>query len=135
MKPIVYALTDLQACYNRQLANVCSIVEESVGHNRSDIKLYTKIMPNFEYYVSTGYRVSNTFYGGSKELAGTGQENKFSGNMCRDISYLIIRQLEIKNLGICFISLITLFKVLCLSISFVDNTDLATDSENAVNDM
>ena len=61
-------------------------------------------MPNFEYYVSTGYGVSNTFYGGSKELAGTGQGNKFSGNMCRDISCLIIRQLKIKNLVIflCF---------------------------------
>ena len=62
-----------------------------MGRNRSDMKLYTKIMPNFEYYVSTRYRVSNTFYRGSKELARTGQENKFSGNMYMDISSLIIR--------------------------------------------
>ena len=106
-----------------------------MGRNRSDMKLYTKIIPNFEHYISTGYGVSNTFYRGSKELAGTGQGNKFSGNICRDISCLIIRQLEIKNLGIYFITLIMLFKVLYSSISFVDGTDLAVDRENAVNNM
>jgi len=52
--------------------------------------------------------------------------------MCHDISCLIIRQLEIDKLGITFLSLITLLTVLCSSISFVDDTDLAVDEEQAL---
>ena len=40
-----------------------------------------------------------------------------------------MHQLELKNLGICFLLIITLVKVLCVSILFVDGTDLAVDGE------
>ena len=127
----IYMMTDLQSCYDRQLSNVGSIVEESVGHNRNAMILYTKIMPHFQRYISTGYGISQEPYGGDVELAGTGQSNKFSGDMCRDISCLIIKQLEIQNLGILFLSVITYASILCSSISFVDDTDLVADGINA----
>ena len=83
MKSSIYTFTDLKSCYNRQLANVSGIVEESVGRNRAAIKLYTKLMPRFKRYVSTGYGVSDNYYGGEcQQLARTGQGNKFSGDMC-----------------------------------------------------
>ena len=91
-KPTIYNFTDLQSYYNRQLGNIGSIIEESVGRNRSAIKFFTRLMPRFYHYVSTGYGVSNEYYGGeAEELAGTGQGNKFSGHICRDVSCLIIR--------------------------------------------
>ena len=93
-KHTIYAMTDLQSCCDRQLPNVRSIVEESVGHNRNAMILRTKIMPLFEHHVSAGFGISDHFYEGLEKLAGTGQGNKFSGNMCRDISCLIMKQLE-----------------------------------------
>ena len=128
-------MTDLQSYYDRQLSNVGSIIEESVGHNRNAMILYTKIMPYFEHHICTGYGVSDNYYGGIMKLAGTGQGNKFSGDMCRDISCIIIKQLEIQNLGIWFISLLTGLRLLCASISFVDDTDLVADGSNAMHKM
>ena len=64
MKVMVYNLTDLQLCYNRQLANVGSIVEESVGRNRKIMMLITKIMPIFKHYICTGFGISDDSYGG-----------------------------------------------------------------------
>ena len=132
MKPTVYALTDLKSCYDRQLPNIGSIVEESVGRNRKEMILYTKIMPNFENHVNTGYGISQEYSGGRNSLAGTGQGNKFSRDMCHDISCLIIRQLELQNLGITFLSIFTLLTVICSPISFVDDTDLIADGEKAL---
>ena len=135
MKCTVHALTDLQSCYDRQLPNIGSIVEESAGRNRREMQLCAKIMLYFQNHVSTGCGVSEKYYGGENKLAGTGQGNKFSGDMCRDISCLIIRQLEVENLGICFLSLVTLITVLCASVSLVDDADLAADGENSVSQM
>ena len=98
IKPTIYALTDLQSCYDRQLPNIGSIVEEVVGRNRYAMKLYTKLMPNFRHYVSTAFGVSTDFYGGEDEnLTRTRQDNKFSRDICRDVSCLIIKQLEKKT--------------------------------------
>ena len=135
MKHTIYTIMNLQSCYDRQLPNVGSIVEELVGCNRNAMKLYTKIMPKLEHYVSTGYGISDGFYGGNTELANTGQGNKFSGNMYWDISCLIIKQLEISKLRICFHSLATRIKVLRAAVSFVDDNNLAVDGQNAVNNI
>ena len=55
----------------------------------------------FKHYVCINYRISEKFYGGQLELlAGIGQGNVFSGNICRDTLYLIIKDLENKQLGI-----------------------------------
>ena len=102
MNHTVHTLTDLKSCCDRQLPNIGSIVKELVGQNRKEMQLHTKIMPNFQHYVITGCGVSDNYYGGQTPLAGTRQGNKFSGDTCRDTSCLIIKQLEIRNLGIVF---------------------------------
>jgi len=75
-KLTIYHLTDLQSCYNRQLANIGGIVEESVGRDRQAIKLITKVIPNWEHHLSTAFGISKKYYGGEqRHLAGTGQGN------------------------------------------------------------
>ena len=72
-KIIVHNLTDLQLCYNSQLANVGSIVEESVKRNREAMLLFMKIKLIFNYYAYTGFDISNELHGGRQEqLAGIG---------------------------------------------------------------
>ena len=57
-------MTDLKACYDRQLANIGSIVQESVGVERKLMQLIAKVIPVFEYYVYVRFGVSKQFYGG-----------------------------------------------------------------------
>ena len=65
-------------------------------------------MPNWKYYISIGYRISNEYYGGEDmKLAGTGQGNKFSRDICCNMSYLMIRKLEKEDLGMKVKSLYT----------------------------
>ena len=45
MKHTIYNSMNLQSYYNRQLPNIRSIIEESVGHNRQVVKLFTKVIP------------------------------------------------------------------------------------------
>ena len=60
-------------------------------------------MPRWKHYVSTAFGISEEYYGGEENtLVGTGQGNKFSGDVCRDTSYLIIKVLEKRGLGIKF---------------------------------
>ena len=134
--PTIYNFTDLKSCYDRQLANVGSIVEESVGRNRAAMKLHTKIMPKFKRYISTGYGISNQYYGGDEmQLAGTGQGNKFSGDVCRDVSCIIIKVIENKRLGVFFTNKESGEAIQCVSVAFVDDTDFMTNGENALNKM
>jgi len=72
-KLTIYHLTDLQVCYDRQLAEVGGIIEESVGRDRKALKLITKVILNWNYYISTSFGISDTYYGGEdNHLAGTG---------------------------------------------------------------
>ena len=97
------------------------------------MKLYTKLMPRFERYISTGYGISDDYYGGEyQQLAGTGQGNKFSGDMYRDVSCIIIKVIENKRLGVFFINKLTGEVIQCVSVAFVDDTDFMTDGENAL---
>ena len=41
-KHTIYTMTDLQSCYDRQLHNVGSIIEESTGRNRKAMILFIK---------------------------------------------------------------------------------------------
>ena len=72
-KSTIYNLTDLKSYYNRQLANIGGIVEESIERNRKAILLFTKIMPIFNHYVCTGYGISKQYYREENDLlVGTG---------------------------------------------------------------
>jgi len=90
-----------------QLANIGSIIEESVSKNRSVMKLFTKLIPVWIHYIYTGYSISEEFYSGKDSpQAGTGQGNKFSGDMCQDKSSFIIKEIENEVLGIILKALI-----------------------------
>ena len=68
------------------------------------------------------------FYGGeTMKLAGTGQGNKFSGYVCRDILCLIIRQIEKERLGMVIESLHASKMQQKVAVSFVDDAYLVTD--------
>ena len=72
-KLTIYHLADLQSCYDRQLANIGGILEESVRRNRKAMKLITKVIPNQMHYLSTVFGISENYYGGeSNQLVGTG---------------------------------------------------------------
>ena len=64
-------------------------------------------------------------------MAGTGQGNKFSGDVCRDTSCLIIKVLEKKGLGMKFGSKLTKEMALIAAIAFVDDTDLIAEGIDA----
>ena len=90
-------------------------------------------MPNFERHVSTGHGVSTNYYGGEEEkLEGTGQGNKFSGHMCRDVSCLIMRCIENQKIGMFIVDKKTREETQCVAVTFVDDTDPMTEGEEAI---
>ena len=62
-KRTIHNMTDLKSCYDQQLAEIGSIVQELVGVERLLIKLVTKLLPVMEYYIYISYRASKEFYG------------------------------------------------------------------------
>ena len=63
-KQTIYNIIDLQACYDQQLDQIGSIVQESIGVKRKAIKLIAKLILVMEYYLCTSYGVSSNYYGG-----------------------------------------------------------------------
>ena len=53
MRETIYNLIDLKLCYNRQLANLGSIIEESARRNSKVIQIFTKMIPVWERYICT----------------------------------------------------------------------------------
>ena len=89
-------------------------------------------MPNFNKHASTEHSVSQNYYGSKDEkLEGTGQGNKFSGDMCRDVSYLIIRQIERQLIGIFFVNEVTKEKLQCIAVAFVNDANLMLEGPKA----
>ena len=75
-KMTIYTITDLQSCYDRQLAEIGGILEESVGRDRAAMKIISKVIPNWKHYICTGFGISKFYYGRENDrLAGTGQGN------------------------------------------------------------
>ena len=70
-KHIIYNITDLEAYFNRQLPNVGSIMQESIGIERDIIKLIYKILLIFKRYIYTSYSISEQYYGRVINLEGS----------------------------------------------------------------
>ena len=88
----ICAMADLQACYDRQLSKIGTIVQKVAGAETKTIKLVTKMLPTMDNYVSIDFGVSKAFYGKYRSmLAGTGQGNVVSVNICRDLSCIILK--------------------------------------------
>ena len=128
----IYHLTDLQSCYDRQLVNIGGMVEESAGRSRKVIQLITKVIPNWQHFISTNFGISSEYYGGqNNKLAGTGQGNRFSGDVCRDTSCLIMKVIEQEKVGMRLESVITKRDEVITSVMFVDDADMVSEGENA----
>ena len=93
------------------------------------MKILMKLIPRWKHYISTAYGISD--YGRKEcELAGTGQGNKFLGDLCRDMSCMIIKVLEKEELGIKYKSKLSQKEMMILAIAFVDDTDLVAEGTN-----
>ena len=66
----IHNLTNLKACYNRQLPNIASIIEESTGIEWNPIKLFIKVISWFKRYVYTSFGISSDFYGELSDKTG-----------------------------------------------------------------
>ena len=74
MEETVHNFKDLKQFYDRQLANVCGVVECLVSVNRLAIKLFTKVILRFEHRICTNFGFSEESYGGRNDpLGGLGQ--------------------------------------------------------------
>ena len=68
----IHLLSDLEACYDRQIPSIGGMVEEAVGVDRRAIMLITKIIETMRHHISIGFRISKASYGGPHEkLVGT----------------------------------------------------------------
>ena len=95
-----------------------------------------KLILRWQRYIFTGYGISSDYYGGFENyLVGTSQGNKFLGDLCRDTSCLIIRDIEKRNLGIQFDDLFYEINYQVASVSFVNDMDLVSNRENAENNI
>ena len=73
MNAVICNLIDLQSYYERKLANVGNIAEESIGRSRVVMKLFARIMARFCHHVSIGYGASTKYHRGEfQELVGIG---------------------------------------------------------------
>ena len=130
MDKTIYVFTDLKASYDCQLSKLRSIIEEAVGRDRNAMLIFTKILPIQQQYICTGYRISEKWYGGvSAKLVGTGQGNNFSGELCKDTSCLIIKQIENLSIEFEFNSYFIKNIEQIVVLLFVNNTDLITNSK------
>ena len=67
------------------------MIIESVGMDRTFMKLVAKILPSMEYHICTGYRVSRESYSSAKkDYTGIGQGNQFSREIYKIKSGVII---------------------------------------------
>ena len=53
----IYNMINLKSCYDRQLAQIESMVQELVGVERLQIKLFAKLIPVIEYYIYTSLKI------------------------------------------------------------------------------
>ena len=51
----IYTVTDLQVCYNRQLLDLYSMIEESVRLDRNAIKLFIKVILIMTHCICIAY--------------------------------------------------------------------------------
>ena len=71
-KEMMHNVSDLEACYDRQLPNIGCMVEESVGVEREPAKLFAKLLPVMNHHTCTSYGISEESCGSeSYELGRT----------------------------------------------------------------
>ena len=97
----MYNMTDLKACYDRELLKIRSIVQESVRVEQLLIKLLIKILLIIEHYIYTRFRASSKYYRGKKEKqVGIGLGHTALVNIYYNSSYVAIKDIENEKLDI-----------------------------------
>ena len=129
---ITHIITDLTACYNRQLPNHKSLVLKLVGVDKNMSVLIAKVLPIFQHYIYTGFGISKGSYGSEKEyLGGIGQGNLASGKSCKIKLYRIIRKIEKKEIEIKIYQPFTMKLMYRSAIVFVNDTSFYTNREKS----
>ena len=91
-EPVVFTMSDLEACYDSQLPNMGGKVEESIGVNRKAIKIVNKVLPWCKHLLGIDHDLSKDSYEEINEWLGKiGQKNTFSGSACRDVSFFLCK--------------------------------------------
>ena len=130
-REIMHTISDLKACYDRQLPNIGCMVQEAVGVEREPAKLFAKLLPVMEHHICTSFGISKGHYGSVMyKLGGTGQGNSVSGAICRDTSCLIFKHLEELNLGVNVLTPLHKKTFNRLAIVFVDDIDFYTNDKD-----
>ena len=81
----MHLLSDLEACYNRQMPAIGGMVEGALGVNRRAINAIVTTVSTFKYFAGTGFGISKESHRGKcKKLIETRQGNIVSGAICRD---------------------------------------------------
>ena len=62
-KEMMHNISDLEACYDRQLPNIGCMIKESVGAERDLAKLFTKLLPVINHQTCTSYGMIQEHYG------------------------------------------------------------------------
>ena len=129
-------MSDLEACYDRQLPRIGGIVQEMLGIERKPMKVFESILPIMEHHILTGYGISEKSHGSETiQLCGTGQGNSMSGAVCRDTSCLIFKYLENMRRGVVLKTPMSNKYVFRMIIAFVDDTDFYTSGEKSEDEM
>ena len=94
----MYAITDLAACYDWQLANIEGMVLELTGIERKATRLFTKILPIMIHHIYSRFEVSHDTYRSKLDLIrGTSQDNSFSGEIYKQNYAILLVKLGKKN--------------------------------------
>ena len=84
-----------------------------------------------EYHIYTSFGVGTEFYRGiNNKQAGMGQGYITLVNICRDISYLVIKPIEDQNIGIVIKGPISKEVDCEMAVAFIDNTDFRLEGED-----
>ena len=76
------------------------MIEESFGIDRKGIKLIIKVIPIIQHHIYTIFRISTNYYRGPADpYTGTGQGNITSGDIYRDKSCFVIKDVDKKGYG------------------------------------
>ena len=88
----VYILTDLKSCYDYQLLNLTSIIEELTSMERAPVKLFIKVLLRFKRYICTGFGISNRYFGRPNDQTGRIEQGiKLSEDTYNDKFYFTIK--------------------------------------------
>ena len=125
-------MTNLKACYDRQLSEIQSIVKESIGIERKLMQLIAKVLPIMEHHICTSFRASIEYCRETdNKQARIEQDHITLVNICRDISCLIMKPIEDQKIGVIIEGPILKVTEYETAVAFVNDMDFASEGEDS----